>query len=125
MDIVSNDVLSHSIICYENTLGDWIKNVVDSDFRTPRMLQVEDIDFDGDGDIVGAGYEDNEISYWEKVGKSCSSWKKHCVAGDFNGSHALHMADLNGDRSLDIVGGANIDDKISWWANRLDLSKNY
>ncbi len=124
MDIVSNDIISNSIICYENTSGGWIKNVVDSDFRSARMLHVADIDLDGDGDIVGAAYADNEISYWENVGKNCSSWKKHCVAGDFIGSHALHMADLNGNGSLDIVGGANIDDKISWWENTLDLSKD-
>ena len=124
MDIITTGTNSRSIRCYENTPDGWIKNFVDSDFSEPRMLHVEDIDLDGDGDIVGAAFRDNEISYWENVGKSCSSWKKHCVTGDFNGSHALHMADLNGDGSLDIIGGANIDDKISWWENTLDLSGN-
>jgi len=124
MDVVTTGVNIKSIICWENTSDGWVKNVVDSDFNQARMLHVDDIDSDGDGDIVGTSYGDNEISYWENVGKNCTSWKKHCVEGDFNGSHALHMADLNGDGSLDIVGGANIDDKISWWASTLDLSKN-
>ncbi len=124
MDIIATGNDSKSIRCYENTSDGWIKNIVDSDFREARMLHIDDIDMDGDADIVGTAFGDNEISYWENVGKNCSSWKKHCVTGDFIGSHALHMADLNGDGSLDIIGGANIDDKISWWENTLDLSEN-
>jgi hypothetical protein len=58
--------------------------------------EIADLDGDGDADIVMGG-----IVWFENPGKVVETWKRHQI--DNQKAHDIELADLDGDRRLDVV----------------------
>ena len=62
-----------------------------------------DIDNDGDMDVVGAAYTDDEVSWFENDGSpSGVNWAKHDI-GTPNGPVALVTVDFDYDGDIDVL----------------------
>jgi hypothetical protein len=66
------------------------------------QMYVYDFDGDGDNDVVGSSAHRRGIWWYEQDGKD---WKKHLIDESIAQTHALVLADMNGDGLPDLVTG--------------------
>ena len=105
-----------------NGSGDgWTETTIDSNTNDARGMRLGDIDGDGDLDVVAAGGESNTVSWWENDGTpSGANWNETVIQaadGTFDVATRIELGDIDGDGDLDVVGVANTDDVVAWWAN--------
>ncbi|MDY6969967.1 MAG: FG-GAP-like repeat-containing protein [Spirochaetota bacterium] len=141
MDILSSERSTNSITWYENKKGEldiwknsFVEHNVDDNFIHARYVTTEDVDGDGDTDIIGASrgdwnsetykYEDSEICWWENVDRNqgegdgdASSWVKNILHDDLNGAHPVITSDVDNDGDIDIIGASRSNDTVIWWEN--------
>ncbi|MDP8209095.1 MAG: T9SS type A sorting domain-containing protein [Candidatus Electryonea clarkiae] len=89
-------------------------NIV-STFNGASSVLAIDIDSDGDIDIVGSAYVDDEIKWWENDGNQ--DFDSHTITSDFDGAWFVDAADVDSDDDTDIIAAAEDGDEISWWEN--------
>lgn len=94
----------------------WTKHVVDSSFAGARSVDAGDLDDDGDVDLAGAALLSNEVTWWRNDGGSPIEWTEFTINSNFTYSHKVHIADIDLDDDLDILGTA-YSSGISWWRN--------
>jgi len=94
-----------------------LEHTVDGDFDGAYSVYSADVNGDGYMDVLGAAVFANDITWWENVDGSGTSWTEHIVDGDFDGAHSVFSADVNGDGYMDVLGAAEQDDDITWWEN--------
>ena len=71
-------------------------------------MQVYDFDGDGDNDVLASSPHAYGIWWYEQTGEG---WKKHVIDNSFSQTHAVQVADINGDGLPDFVTGKR------WWAH--------
>jgi hypothetical protein len=113
-----NDV-SYDVSWWENdgdpSDGGWTRNVIDSTFDKARDVYATDIDGDGDIDVVGASYGDNDINWWENDGSE--SFTQHAIDTSFSNANSVYATDVDQDGDIDVLGMARGDDDVTWWEN--------
>jgi len=124
IDILGASVDDKEVTWWENINGDgltWTEHIVDDDAYGAVTVQTADMDDDGDLDIIGAVYYNNDVIWWENIYGDGTVWNKHVVDGEFGNSHGAFADDIDGDGDLDILGSAVGDAQMAWWENQ---SKN-
>jgi FG-GAP-like repeat len=76
----------------------------------PACAQICVADFDGDGDADVATSSAHQVGIWWHEQKK-DGWQTHEIDKSFSQSHALCLADMNGDKLPDLVTGKR------WWAH--------
>jgi hypothetical protein len=94
-----------------------LEHTVDGGFDCAEAVYSDDIDGDGDMDILGAAYYANDITWWENLDGTGASWAEHTVDASFDGAHSVYSLDMDGDGDTDILGAAYNADDITWWEN--------
>ncbi len=120
-DIVGTARFGDEIAWWENLNGDglsWSKHIVGTNFDWARTIQLADIDEDGDWDVLGAALLGGEISWWENINGTGTSWIKHLVDNNFVMAREAQWVDLDNDGDFDIYGVSHAGgDEIAWWEN--------
>ena len=120
MDVLGAAFSGSDITWWEKTGGSgtsWIKHSVDVSFSGAYSVHSSDVNGDGFMDVLGAARDADDITWWENVDGSGTSWVEHTVDGDFNGAYSVYSSDVNGDGFMDVLGAASEGNKISWWEN--------
>ena len=119
MDILGVSAGLNTIAWFENNGNypvQWTKHVVDSNFAGARSVDAGDLDGDGDVDLAGAALLSNEITWWRNDGGSPIEWTEFTINSNFTYSHKVHIADIDLDDDLDILGTA-YSAGVKWWRN--------
>jgi FG-GAP-like repeat len=95
----------------------WTKQIIDVSFIGSIFVRTEDIDGDGDPDVVGAGWAGNIIAWWRNDGGNPISWTRQNIDQNYIEAHEVHPIDLDSDGDIDLLGAAAGSAEIAWWSN--------
>lgn len=85
----------------------------------PRCVYSEDVDGDGDLDII-SNESSIEVDWWENLDGTGITWSQHQVDATFSGIQSVFADDVDGDGDTDIAGASEAtgsSQDISWWEN--------
>ena len=69
-------------------------------------LYVQDLDMDGDNDIIGSSAHAFGVWWFENLdGGDSPKFKAHLIDKSYSQTHAMHFIDMNGDGQNDMVTG--------------------
>ncbi len=81
-------------------------------------LFCNDIDGDGDFDVILASSEDHRIIWYRNDGGTPPDWSKIVVDDLVYSAHSVYCKDMDGDGHTDIVGASYYGNPgIAWWRN--------
>ena len=122
IDIAGTSLNGNEVILWLNNgrrNTSWKKIIIDTAFRAPLYIHMNNINNDKRIDLV-AGSGEGEIAWWENDRKDASRWIKHIVDTGFLGAHGILACDLNNDTYTDILASSANMNSIVWWENKGD-----
>ncbi len=128
MDVLGAADEDDDITWWENEDGSgtsWIEHVIDGDFDGAKCVYSEDLDDDGDMDVLGAGYWADHITWWENTDGVGTAWTEHIIDGDFNRALKVYSVDMDGDGDCDVLGSGEYHQTITWWENLDGSGENW
>jgi len=120
MDVVGAADEDDDITWFENEDGSgtsWIEHVIDEDFDGAICVYSDDLDDDGDMDVLGAGYWADHITWWENTDGVGTTWTEHTIDGEFNRALKVYSVDMDGDGDFDVLGSGEYHQTVTWWEN--------
>jgi hypothetical protein len=95
----------------------WTEQTIDGSFNGAHMVRSADLDGDGDQDVIGAAYIANDVTWWANEGGDPIVWTEHPIHINFLNALAVHIADVDGDGNLDVIGSAEAANDVRVWYN--------
>ncbi len=119
-DILGGSAAGAEVVWWRNLGGSpaaWSRSTIDDGVSGVHDVAGADLDGDGDVDVIGVSFEDDEILWWSNEGGAATSWHKHLLASGFDYPTKVAIADVDNDGDLDVFGVAWHDQQIAWWRN--------
>jgi hypothetical protein len=85
----------------------------------PRSVAGADLDRDGDPDALSASGIDDKVAWYENTDGQGAFGPQQVISTEGDLPVSVLAADLNGDRALDVLSAAFVDDEIAWHEQRL------
>jgi hypothetical protein len=106
-DIVACEYSPGLIIWFENGGSDqgritWTEHTVDSDTEALTAIVTDDVDGDGDQDVISGGWG-NLTAWWENLDGKGMQWSEHPIL--CGGGWSLCTTNVDGDHFIDLIGG--------------------
>ena len=120
LDILGTAYMGNQIAWWRNDGGDpieWTKIQVSNSFSSALVSYPQDIDLDGDIDVVGTSQNFRQIAWWSNEGLNPPLWNKNIIKNSYQGVWPLYISDIDNDSDFDIISGAYDLDRIDWWEN--------
>jgi len=120
LDVIGAAFYADKITWWRNCGGEpivWEEYVIASNLDGAHRTEVCDVDFDGDIDVIGAAYFEQESSWWRNDGGMPITWTKQVIASDFNGACIGLPVDIDDDGDIDVVGTAQQDNDVTLFRN--------
>lgn len=115
------------IVCISNTDGlFWLENLggtystpqlISGASGEPRELSCEDLDNDGDDDIVVGYYSSDVIVWFERIGPGVFA-PAQTITTQSNAINTLSVGDIDGDGYRDVFSVSYLDHKVAWYQNQ-------
>ncbi len=113
---------NHHIVWYENDgapENGWTRHVISDDLNEAFEAVAGDLDGDGDMDVVATGFSrPGQVLWYENSGEPSGPWTEHMVKDNWKNANQVILADLDGDKDLDIAACAERGSlECRWWRN--------
>jgi len=119
-DVLGVARVGDEVAWWHNEGGDpitWTKYTIRAGYDFAHEVCAADMDKDGDMDVLGASTFLNQITWWRNDGGSPIAWTEQVIGSNFSGAKSVHVADFDGDDTLDVVGAAILSNDVTWWRN--------
>ena len=119
-DVLGVARVGDEVAWWHNEGGDpivWTKYTIRAGYDFAHEVYAADMDKDGDMDVLGASTFLNQITWWRNDGGLPINWTEQVIDSDFSGAKSVHVADFDGDETLDVVGAAILSNEVTWWRN--------
>ncbi len=101
-----------------NNVDNWTEHTIDGAFTGAQYVYAEDMDGDGDIDVLGTCRDDDDVTWWENDGtNNVDNWIEHTVCDDFDWAAGVYASDVDGDGDTDILATAVTGGEVAWWEN--------
>jgi len=120
LDVIGTAFYDDEITWWRNCGGEpiiWEEYIIVDNYDGAHRAEVCDVDFDGDIDVIGTAYFEQEISWWRNDGGMPIIWTKQVITTDFNGACIGLPVDIDDDGDIDVVGTAQQDYQVALFRN--------
>jgi len=119
-DVVACAYFGHRVSWWRNDGGEpivWQEQTIAEGFTGAHCVRADDIDGDGDLDVVGVAYDARDVAWWRNDSGDPVTWTYHAINLNYLGVASVRVADLDGDGDADVVASAQDPGRLSWWEN--------
>ncbi len=92
-------------------------HVIDNNFNGPAGIFVADIDNDNLKDVLAAGADGNDVTWWKNTGGNPIEWLRQDIDLNFTGAIYVHPGDVDGDGLMDVLAAGWYGNELAWWRN--------
>ena len=120
MDVLSASYLDSKIAWYENTDGQGtfgLQQIITTDAMGAQSVMTNDLDGDGDMDVLSASSDDDKIAWYENTDGQGNFGTQQIITTDAIGAQSVTTNDLDGDGDMDVLSASFEDGKIAWYKN--------
>lgn len=108
------------IVWFENTdgLGNFSGEQIISTFTDGAIsVYAEDLDGDGDMDVLSASFSDNKIAWYENTDGLGNFGSQQIITTNALSTRDVYSADLDGDGDMDVLVAATASHEVIWFEN--------
>jgi len=110
-----------AVIWYENDGGsseiNWTEHYIHPDFDGGNDVCVEDVDGDGDMDVVVTGYTSNRVVWFENLDGIGTTWDEHTIDPYLGGASHCKVVYIDSDNYKDVIATGIDADSVVWYKN--------
>jgi hypothetical protein len=120
LDLMSASQLDDTVRWYENNgvkPASFTEHVVATTIDGVQHIHADDLDHDGDMDLITASEFDNTIRWFENVGGTPPSFVPHVITANAPAVHAVYSGDADQDGDVDIFAAIEKSNTIAWYEN--------
>ena len=118
MDIISASAFDNKVAWYENTDGQGsfsAQKIISNNVGFVYSVSSNDLDNDGDIDIVYTSFSTNTIAWFENLDGQGNFSSEKIITNSASQVSSTYTADMDDDGDIDILSTYN--DKITWYEN--------
>jgi len=121
LDVAGTAFWGDEVAWFENSDGagtTWIQHSIDNQFSFPQSVWAQDMDFDGDADVICGSSQTGGLVWWENIDGNGTNWLEHVIDGDYYNITDIQVVDMDNDGDPDLIGNSYTEsDEIRWWEN--------
>ncbi|WP_298511586.1 T9SS type A sorting domain-containing protein [uncultured Kordia sp.] len=120
MDVLSASESDDKIAWYENTDGQGsfgTQQIITTLADRASSVYAEDLDGDGDIDVLSSSRTDNKIAWYENTDGQGTFGTQQIISTMADEATSVYASDINGDGNIDVLSTSALDAKVAWYKN--------
>jgi hypothetical protein len=95
----------------------WVQHYIDTGVYNATAVFVDDVDGDGDWDVLGTALGNDLVTWWENLDGQSLSWLEHPIDSGFSTPWAISSGDMDDDGDVDVAASSFNGSMFACWEN--------